>query len=95
MPKERTGPCADTTNVRSSAAAVTPVNDTYGLGGVTSARTAPVWVDLSSAAVSTREEASRWRSGSRRTARSTSWRSSRLSTAASADPACGWYRVTR
>ena len=28
-----------------------PVNDTYGLGGVILARTAPVWVDLSSAAL--------------------------------------------
>ena len=33
-PEECSGPCADKTNVRSSAAAVTPVNDTYGLGGV-------------------------------------------------------------
>src|SRR5580704_12871465 len=60
MPYERTGPCADTTNVRSSAAAVTPVNDTYGLGGVTLARTAPVRVDRSSAAVSVREEEPSW-----------------------------------
>ena len=45
--------------MRSSAAAVTPVNDTYGLGGVTLARTAPVWVDLSSAAVSVQEEEAR------------------------------------
>lgn len=49
--KEGSGPCADRTNVRSPAAPVTPVNDTYGLGGVILARTAPVWVDLSSAAL--------------------------------------------
>ena len=48
---EGCGPCADRTNVRSSAAPVTPVNDTYGLGGVILARTAPVRVDLSSAAL--------------------------------------------
>ena len=44
--------------MRSSAAAVTPVNDTYGLGGVILARTAPVRVDLSSAALSVGAEES-------------------------------------
>src|SRR5271170_7221501 len=60
------GPCADRTNVRSSAAPVTPVNDTYGLGGVILARTSPVWVDLSSAAVSVKEEEPAWFSTSDR-----------------------------
>src|SRR5689334_19717490 len=53
------GPCADRTNVRSSAAPVTPGHDTYGLGGVILARTAPDWVDLSSAALYASEEESR------------------------------------
>ena len=44
--------------MRLSAAPVTPVNDTYGLGGVILARTAPVRVDLSSAALYVAEEES-------------------------------------
>jgi hypothetical protein len=40
--------------VRSSAAPVTPVKETYGRGGVRLASTAPVTVDLTSAAVAPR-----------------------------------------